>query len=264
MRTAMARRIFLIASLLVMMGCSSSPNKSGSSNSSLPQTTAEVPLDCGGSNFKAMYSAQSRSMPAMVSLTYRGQQPMSSELEASLRRCMEKALAEKTVTGDLMGNVWWSATGREDDDALQDLADGSRFLIIKSGTREIISDKQKDGVTTKTTDSANYFVEYEELKRAVKPYDTYARFDVVFKEDTSKDAAYSTLIKEMKRIVGKQKVPLETMGVGLVGTETNPAGRRQIGSPGNYVYVNFDPKRHGNQLVDIDGRSLGPAAVISR
>jgi hypothetical protein len=177
---------------------------------------------------------------------------------------MQMVLDEKRVTGDLMGNVWWSERGTEDDDEVQNLIDGSTHLFVRDGTSQIISFKEKNKEVTRVDKEDSYFVEYTELKRLVPPHDTYYDFDVVFRNATTEDVAYLTLIKEMKRLVSEQKTALETHGAAFVGTKENPAGRRQIGRSGNYVYVNFDPKRHGKQLVDGNGKSLGSAAILSR
>lgn len=261
----MKPRMSVVATGVVALlngGCS--PSTPESKLSSLPKTTVSQKIDCTGQGFTTKFSAQSQSTPAMVEVTYRGRQPTSVAMEASLRECMQKVLDEKRVTGDLMGHVWWSEEGTEDDDDVQRLTDGSTHLFVRDGSGQIISFKEKNHEVTRVDDRHSYFVEYTELKRLVAPHDTYYDFDVVFANLATEDAAYETLIKEMKRLVGEQKVPLETHGAAFVGTKLNPAGRRQIGRSGNYVYVDFDPKRHGNQLVDGHGKSLGAAATISR
>lgn len=255
--------VLFALSVFLAPSCSSSPDKTVLSKSALPRTTPQERLDCG-SGFTAKYSAQSQSMPATVDVTYRGKQPTSASMEAALRHCMETAIATRKVTGDLLAQVWWSEKGTEDDDSVQYLTDGSLHLFVGEGTTQVISLKQKDGEVTTVYDRRGYFVEHTRLKRLVAPRDTYYHVDLVFNAPTSEKIAYQTLIGEMKRLLGEQKPPLETMGAALVGTKANPAGRRQIGLPGHYVYVEYEPKRHGKQLVDGDGRSLGPEAVINQ
>ncbi len=166
-----------------------------------------------------------------------------------------------------MDTVWYSKSGRESDDDMVTLKDGSSYLFYQPDSKRIITWSQRLGEQPSTTEenvAGGYFVKTETNKILVAPGGTFVHLSVVFKNEPTEKNAFEVLIAEVKNAVAKQKPPVATTGFAQVGRRDNPAAWRQVkGADGHFILVEFDPKR-GDQLVSSTGRLLGPSGRVGR
>jgi hypothetical protein len=266
------------AAMLVVMNIAactppaSSPDKteaqspSKAADAGLPTRVEPQPLKCKGVGYSATYSAQTRSLPARVDVTFRGRKPTSAAAEKAVRGCLAEVAESKFLTSDVVaGTAWWSATGKDDDDAVVAFIDGSTQLEMNAQTKAVVTEMQREGATTSQSDSSDrsYFTDYTQHKRSVPPHDTWASVDVVFFKEPTEKRVYEVLISELQRVVEQSADHrIETTVFAHVGTKEDQAGRRQIkGSDGPYISVEYNPKR-GPQITTGHGKLLGPTAVI--
>lgn len=222
--------------------------------SDLPQTANPVSLKCGGQNFSATYTTQTRAMPATIELHFTGRRPTSAVVESASRKCLQLAIDTLFLTSETATNAWY-------DDDLVPLLDSSDHLYCKPG-QQIISEYERFEQKPPTYyehPGKTYFVEETLTRRAVAPFDTFRSLSVIFRDTPSDRLAIETLIVEMKRVSASNRI--ETIAFVQTGRRDDPAGWQQVrGSNGKFISGDFDPKR-GSEITS-DGRNLGPTALI--
>jgi hypothetical protein len=240
------------------------PSAARDPKSGLPVRVEPVKISCSGKGYTATYSAQTRSMPATVDVTFRGAAPTSDTAERGLRRCLQVVADTQFVTTEVMGTVFYSRSGRESDDEPVALKDGSDHLVYQPENKRIITWNQREGdtATVESNSAGGYFVRSETHKVLVPPGGTFDSLSVVFEKEPTEKTAFEVVIAEVKKAIAKRTLPVATSGFAEVGTAANPAGWRQIrGADGRYISVEYDPKR-GDQLVSGSGRSLGASGQL--
>jgi hypothetical protein len=164
-----------------------------------------------------------------------------------------------------LGNVWYSVSGRKDNDDVVALLDGSDHLVYRPETKDIVTWKEREGEKTIVTENAQaYFVEYTEHNVLVSPFGKFAIMAVVFNKAPTEKAAFDALIAQVTSAVGGQPTKLDTTAYAYIGSRGDPAGRRPIkGSDGKTVTVEFDPRRNG-KLTTVSGRDLPATVKLTR
>lgn len=257
----MKQRVAIVTLLLLAVACGG-PSKSSETSDqpsvstqkpaatpdpSLPKRVDPVPLNCAAKGVQAEYSAQTQSMPPTVDLIYRGSRPTSKVAERTLRNCLQHVADTKLVGTEVMGTVWHSKSGKEDDDETVALPDGSSHLVYQPASKRIITWKEREGVpadTVETNTAGGYFVVSETNKVLVAPGGTYIHLSVVFQKEPTEKHAFEVLTAELRKAVTKQTSRVPTTSSAFVGPPNDPAARQALkGSNGRYMSVDFDPNR---------------------
>jgi hypothetical protein len=253
----MNRNLAILAVFLLATGCADSPPahqdtarpKPAPPNRALPRRVEPVALDCAVNGGKAEYHAQTQSMPPTVDLSYSGSRPTSQGAELALRNCMQHVAETKFVAAEVLGTVWYSQSGSDDDAHMVTLRDGSDHLVYQPDGKKIITSKEREGGPVNTVEenvAGGYFVEAETNKVLVAPFGTFIHLSVVFQKEPTEKRAFEVLLGEVRKSVNKQAKPVLTRGFAKVGPRDDPAARRQVnGSNGRFVSVEFEPKNPG-------------------
>ncbi|OFW10573.1 MAG: hypothetical protein A3H96_21620 [Acidobacteria bacterium RIFCSPLOWO2_02_FULL_67_36] len=251
----MNRNVAIVVALLLATGCTESPAprretttaRTTPPNPSLPKTAQPVALECAGKGVKAEYVAQTQSMPPTVDVSFRGSRPTSQAAERALRKCIQQVADTKFVTAEVMGTVWYSRSGSEDDAKMVTLPDGSDHLVFQPDGKKVITWKQREGGPASTVEenvAGGYFVETEVNKVLVAPGGTFISLAVVFQKEPTEKHAFEVGVGELKKALAKQAKPVPTTAYVMVGPRNDPAARRQVkGSNGRFISVDFEPKR---------------------
>src|SRR5204863_9458395 len=96
--------------------------------------------------YTAKYNAESKSTPASIDVTFRGQRPTSAAAETAVRKCIIEAERVMFIRSEMLAQAWYSTSGRENDDDLVTLADGSRHLSYDPKTKKIRTWNEREGV----------------------------------------------------------------------------------------------------------------------
>jgi len=266
----MNRSLAMFATLFLAAGCSTespTPEQGGQKpaaattvpNASLPKRVEPVALACGPKGTKAEYHAQTRSMPPTVDLSFSGSRPTSQVAERVLRKCLQEVADGKFVSVEVLGTIWYSRSGSDDDATTVALPDGSEHLVFRADTKRIITWKQREGGPSdvvKENVAGGYFVRSETNKVLVPPYGSFISLSVVFKKEGTEKQAFEVLIAEVKKAVSAQAKPVSTTAYAMVGPSNDPAAQHQVkGSSGQFISVEFDPKRGPDVLTTSAGTS---------
>ena len=204
-------------------------------------------VDCVGKGIKTEYSAQTQSMPPTVDVSFRGPRPTSQAAERALRKCLQQIADTKFVTAEVVGTVWYSRSGSEDDADIMTLPDGSDHLVFQPNGKKIITWKQREGGPADVVEenvAGAYFVVTETNKVLVAPGGTYISLSVVFQKKPTEKSAFEVLVAELKKAINKQPKAVQTTAYAMVGPRNDPATRRQVkGSNGRFVSAEFEPER---------------------
>lgn len=254
----MSRNFAIFVALILATACTESPTPERaatakparppkSSDPSLPKRVEPVSLECGAKMAKAEYSAQTQSAPPTVDVSFRGSRPTSQTAERVLRNCLKEVADTKLVAAEVLGTVWFSPSGSDDDAEIVTLPDGSRHLAFQPDTKKIITWKQREGGpadAVKENVAGGYFVRSETKKVLVAPFGTFIHLSVVFKKEPTEKHAFDVLIAELKEAISEQAKPVSTTAFAKVGPRNDPAAQRQVeGSNGTFIRAEFDPKR---------------------
>jgi hypothetical protein len=264
----MSRNLAMFATFLLAAGCGTETPppqhdaqkpaaETRAPNALLPKKVEPVALACGPKGAKAEYYAQTQSMPPGVDVSFRGSRPTSQVAERVLRTCLQEVADSKFVSAEVMGTIWYSRSGSDDDAKMVTLPDGSDHLVFQPDTKKTITWKQREGGpvdVVKENAAGGYFVRSETNKVLVPPYGTFISMSVVFKNEPTEKQAFEVLIAEIKKSVSEQAKPVSTTAYAMVGPRNDPAAQRQVkGSSGQFISVEFDPKRSSDVLTTSAG-----------
>jgi hypothetical protein len=110
---------------------------------SLDGQVVAVPLDCGDPGYTATYVASTMRHPEYVVVTFTGAAPRVAVAERAIRTCMEKILATKQITSEILGTAWHTRSGRQGDATTVVMPDGSSVLVYVPSLQKIISWKER-------------------------------------------------------------------------------------------------------------------------
>lgn len=192
-------------------------------------------------DFLCYYEGPSHGVSATLHGVFSRMPPSSTQAEGALRSCLKAAIA-RAPDQDILATAWFSATGREGDERIVPLKDGSRHLSYTAKTRAVQTWNERQGIKTTSRQDAEFLVQYEETPILTRPGEKFATVKVLFMTAPPREKAYEAILVELKKAVSGQRKKLRTSVYAFVGDRANPAGQKQImDDDGAYIFAEYDP-----------------------
>jgi hypothetical protein len=143
------RRILITATLLVVLTTLVTAVKPAAPRVTtaplpLPEKITFERLDCRTAlpaGAFAQYAGPTRYTPkeAALNVVFKKVKPSVAETERLLRSCISAAVDQKKPTVDLLATVFFSRSGREEDEDTVSLSDGSDHLLYQIATKRVLT-----------------------------------------------------------------------------------------------------------------------------